>query len=501
MHAQHVNVMISNVGYPEEPTICINPNNTQQILAGSNLNHVFYSEDGGQTWRQEQLTSTYGVWGDPCIIIDTAGSFYYFHLSNPPGGNWIDRIVCQRLDSIGGAWTTGTYMGLNGTKEQDKEWAVVDPRNNHIYVTWTQFDNYGSTNPLDSSMIMFSKSTDRGDTWSPAKRINKVAGDCIDSDSTVEGAVPAVGPNGEIFVAWSGPTGIRFDRSLDEGQTWLNDDIFVADQPGGWDYSIPGIMRCNGFPITCCDLSHGPHRGNIYVNWTDQRNGATDTDVWFVRSLDGGDTWTQPLRVNDDPPGKHQFFTWMTIDQVTGWIYIVYYDRRNYTDNQTDVYMAVSKDGGVSFFNFRISESPFVPVSTVFFGDYNNIAAHNNVVRPTWTRLHNNELSIWTALIDMNWLGEATPEPAPFSIEPVYPNPFQQSTWFKFKLHETSVVDLQVLDLNGKVIETLYENATLHTGKYLEQFSPEKHRLPSGIYLFRFVSGGKSVTKKIVYSK
>jgi hypothetical protein len=328
-----------------------------------------------------------------------------------------------------------------------------------------------------------------------------VAGNCLDSDSAVEGAVPAVGPNGEVFVTWSGPTGIRFDRSLDGGQTWLNDDILVSDQPGGWDYSIPGIMRCNGFPITCCDLSHGPHRGNIYVNWTDQRNGATDTDVWFVRSLDGGDTWTQPLRVNDDPPGKHQFFTWMTIDQVTGWIYIVYYDRRNYTDNQTDVYMAVSKDGGVSFFNFRISESPFVPVSTVFFGDYNNIAAHNNVIRPIWTRLHNNELSIWTALIDMNWLGQATPEPAPFSIEPVYPNPFQQTTWFKIKLHETSVVDLQVLDLNGKVIETLYENATLHTGKYLEQFSPEKHRLPSGIYLFRFISGGKAVTQKIVYSK
>jgi hypothetical protein len=501
LSGQHTNVMISSTGYPEEPTICINPKNTQEIFAGSNLNHVFFSADGGLTWVQEQLTSTYGVWGDPCIIVDTAGTFYYFHLSNPPQGNWIDRIVCQRYDTVVSAWTPGTYMGLNGTKAQDKEWAVVDPRNNNIYVTWTQFDDYGSSDPNDSSMIMFSRSFNRGDTWSPALRINKVAGDCIDSDNTVEGAVPTVGPNGQIYVSWSGPLGIMFDRSLDEGVTWLEEDIFVSDQPGGWDYSIPGIMRCNGLPITCCDISNGPYRGNIYVNWTDQRNGPTDTDVWFVKSSNGGDTWSLPLRVNDDPPGKHQFFTWMTIDQVTGWIYIVYYDRRNYNDNQTDVWMAVSKDGGDSFFNFRISESPFVPVSSVFFGDYNNISAHNNVVRPIWTRLHNSQLSIWTAIIDMNWLGAATPEPAPFNIEPVYPNPFEQSTYFKFKLHDPSVVSLQVLDLNGSVISTIYHNQLLPVGKYLEQFHPEKYRLASGVYLFRFECDGRVVTRKIVYQK
>jgi hypothetical protein len=501
LSAQHTNVMISDIGYPEEPTICINPKNTQQILAGSNLNHVFYSDDGGLTWRQEQLTSPYGVWGDPCIVVDTSGSFYYFHLSNPPQGNWIDRIVCQRLDSVGGAWTPGSYMGLNGTKAQDKEWVVVDPRNNHLYATWTQFDDYGSADPADSSMILFSKSTDRGDTWSPAMRISKVAGDCIDSDNTTEGAVPTIGPNGELYVSWSGPMGILFDRSFDGGATWLDEDIFVSDQPGGWDYEIPGIMRCNGFPVTCCDISQTQFRGNIYINWTDQRNGPADTDVWFVKSTDGGNTWSVPLRVNDDPPGKHQFFTWMTIDQTNGWIYMVYYDRRNYSDAQTDVYMAISKDGGDSFFNFRISESPFVPISSVFFGDYNNISAHNNVVRPIWTRLHNGQLSIHTAMIDMNWLGTNTPEPAPFNIEPIYPNPFVQTTWFKFKLHSPSRVHLQVYDLNGVLIATLIDQQLLPVGKYLEQFHPEAFKLPSGVYLFRFDCDGKVATRKIVYQK
>ena len=135
LFAQHTNIMISDQYFPEEPSIYINPKNTNQVMAASNIDNVFYSNDGGQTWTISKLTSTYGVWGDPCIITDTTGAFYFFHLSNPPTGNWIDRIVCQRLDTFGGTWNwnNGSYMGLNGTKAQDKEWAVVDWNNNTIY--------------------------------------------------------------------------------------------------------------------------------------------------------------------------------------------------------------------------------------------------------------------------------------------------------------------------------------------------------------------------------
>ena len=114
--------------------------------------------------------------------------------------------------------TYDTYMGRNGNKAQDKEWAVVDSATNTIYVTWTQFDEYGTSDPAKFSNIMFSTSTDGGATWSEALQINEISGDCVDSDNTTEGAVPAVGPNGEIYVAWSGPEGIVFDRSLDGGE-------------------------------------------------------------------------------------------------------------------------------------------------------------------------------------------------------------------------------------------------------------------------------------------
>ena len=398
--AQYTNILITNTSSPNEPTICINPKNTNQVVAGTNLNLYYYSTNAGLNWTKRTLTSSYSVWGDPAITVDTAGNFYYGHLTNPSGGYFIDRIVVQKSTNGGANWSNGSFAGYIPPKQQDKEWLCVDPRNNNIYMTWTQFDSYGSSSPADSSTILFSRSTDAGTSWSSALRINKKAGDCIDEDNTVEGAVPCTGPNGEIYVSWSGPLGIVLDKSTDGGLTWLADDKFVTAHPGGWDYAIPGIYRANGLPVTACDISDGPYRGNLYINWTDQRNGATDTDVWFIKSTDGGNTWSTVKRVNDDPAGKQQFFTWMTIDQSTGYLYFVFYDRRNYANSQTDVYMAKSTDGGETFLNFKISATPFTPSSSVFFGDYTNVTAANGKVRPIWARADNTAMSIYTAIVN-----------------------------------------------------------------------------------------------------
>ena len=90
---------------------------------------------------------------------------------------------------------------------------------------------------------------------------------------------------------------------------------------------------------------------------------------------------------------------WMAIDQTTGFIYIVFYDRRDHHDLQTDVYLAWSVDGGASFKNVKISETSFVPDEKEFFGDYTNIAAHKGTITPIWTRMENGKTSIWTAVI------------------------------------------------------------------------------------------------------
>lgn len=387
-----------------EPSISINRNDPSNVTAGAILDRVFYSNDSGKTWMGDTLKSPYGVWGDPMLMSDYKGNQYFFHLSDPTGKNWssdeiLDRIVCQKSTDGGKTWNDGSYMGMNEPKDQDKHWAVVDPRTNTLYCTWTQFDKYGSKDSTDKSNILFAKSTDLGESWSDALRINQFSGDCLDKDSTTEGAVPAVGPEGQVYVAWGLNDKIYFDRSED-GVNWMARDVVVADQVGGWDIQVPGVMRANGMPVTVCDVSNGPNRGTIYINWVDKRNG--NYDVWVSKSTDQGDSWSKPKRINNDKGKADQFFTWMSCDPVTGYLYTVFYDRREGKNLQTDVYLAYSKDGGESWTNEKISAKPFSPNAFIFFGDYNNIDAYNGMVRPIWTRMEEDgSMSIWTALIEM----------------------------------------------------------------------------------------------------
>jgi hypothetical protein len=516
---QYTNIQISSTGGPNEPTICINPKNPNIVLAGANTDKIYRSTDGGLTWVSGTLTAQYTVWGDPCIITDTLGHFYYFHLVN--GSYFIDRMGVNKSTNWGLNWDNGVFWQYNPPKQQDKEWAIVDftggPRGNWIYVTWTEFDVYGSSNTNDSSRILFARSTNAGASFTGIKRLNKLGGNCVDEDYTVEGAVPAVGPNGEIYVAWSGPMGINnfkifFDRSTDGGNTWLENDIIAADQPGGWDLGsgsasgtgILGIYRGNGLPVTVCDISNGPHRGTIYINYLDSV-GTRDRDVKIVKSTNGGFNWSAPIRVNDDPPGKEQFFTWLTIDQTTGYLYCVYYDRRNYTNTQTDVYMARSTDGGNTWVNERISASPFTPVSNIFFGDYNNISAYNGMIRPIWIRLQSGVLSVWTAIINYPVGIEPKSEiiPEQYNLSYNYPNPFNPSTTIEFDIPKltgsnSQNVSVKVYDITGKLAAVIAEG-NIPAGSY--KYHWDASDMPSGVYFCKLQSGNYSKTIKMILSK
>ncbi len=497
LFAQHPNIKISDQFNPNEPSIVLDPRQPNRLVAGANLNNVYTSADTGSTWTKAQLLSPYGVWGDPCVGVDTTGAFYFLHLSNPDNGTWIDRIVCQKSTNYGQSWSPGTFTGLNNQKAQDKHWLAVNRKTNGLFVTWTEFDVYGSNDPQDSSRILFSRSTDAGLTWSPPLRLNKIAGDCVDSDLTVEGAVPSIGPNGEVYVAWAGPKGLLFDRSLDAGFSWLAEDIAVNNLPGGWDYDIPGIGRCNGLPVTACDLSGGPQHGTIYVNWSDQRNGVDNTDIWLSKSQDGGLSWSPAIRVNDDAGTRHQFLTWMTIDQVSGWLWFVFYDRRQTSGNNTDVFMAVSKDGGATFQNFKVSQTSFLNGPGVFFGDYNNITAHNNIVRPIWTRQEGNVTSVWTALVNPAALtvGQQNLEAA-LDLQETYPNPAIREVWVPFKIRRRTVVTMRILDQDGAVMRTVFSEKPYEYGKYTEQV--DVRGLAAGNYWVTLTGAGKVLTKKMV---
>ena len=502
--AQHPNIFISSLNQPNETSIALYPGNTDWMVAAANNYNGYYSSDGGYTWTHFAFNSPWGINGDPVLVTDTAGSFYCFHLSYPPsgGGHWLDRIVCQRMDGFSQNWSMQSFVGTNGAKHQDKPWAAIDAHTNRLYLCWTQFDRYGSTQPSDSSNILFSQSSDRGQTWSAPVRINGVAGDCADSDNTVEGAVPAVGPNGQVYVSWAGPQGIMFDRSLDGGNTWLQQDIPVYAPTGGWDYSVPGLYRANGLPVTACDTGSSPYHGSIYVNWTDQGNGTDNTDVWVIRSTDGGNTWQAPVRVNNDLGlNRHQFLSWMCVDQANGQVYVVFYDRRNYDQQNTDVYLACSFDGGNSFTNVKISETPFLPSSGYFMGDYIGVSAYNQVVRPVWTRLDNGQLSVWTALVNHQLLMVSKPEALPMaSLEDGYPNPFRDETRLAFGLSSAQEVCIEVFDCAGRPVKDSGVKAYFPAGKH--EYVLSAGLCPgAGIYTVSLQTKDARLVKRVVLTR
>jgi Secretion system C-terminal sorting domain len=507
LFAQIQNIRVSKLSSinPEEVTIAINPINPNQMAAGANINYFYSSNDSGRTWSEKNMSSLLGVWGDPCVLYNNSGDLFFAHLSYPNNGHWIDRIVVQKSLNNGFTWTDGIGIGYRMAPiVQDKEWLAVDNSNSvfrdNIYLAWTEFDEYGSSSIEDSSRIRFSRSTDGGSIWSEPIKISDKGGNCVDDDLTVEGAVPTVGPNGEVYISWSGPEGIVFDKSLDGGESFGN-DVFVTDLPGGWAFDIPGISRCNGFPITSCDISQSPYWGNIYINWSDQRMGTNNTDIFFIKSEDGGETWADIITVNNDNTERHQFFSWMSVDPLTGFIYIVFYDRRNTVGVETEVYLAKSDDGGDTFENFKISESSFFPNSTIFFGDYTNIAAYDGIIRPIWMRMDDSKLSVWTALINDSELTNVESEQnldISFSLFQNYPNPFNPTTIISYRIPKQMYVEIEVFDILGRQIRLL-EQGIVASGVHEIEFDATESN--SGIYFYKITAGNFVQSKKMILIK
>lgn len=390
---------------PAEVTIAINPKNPDNVVAASFAigkpprppygSYNYFSMDGGKTWKTVPVADPKGLTqGDDAVYFGSDGTVYHIHLSfigirvSRPSRAESGMLVESSSD--GGLTWSQPVAAINHENTvipfEDKPGIVVDnaPASKNkgtVYVAWTRFDVYGSKDPDCHSHIYFTRSTDGGKSFAMPVRISDSAGDCRDSDNTVEGAVPAVAPNGDVYVVWAGPLGLVFKKSTDAGETFGKEKT-ISQVPGGWDFAVSGLERANGMPVTGVDLSNGPNKGTLYVNWIDARNG--DEDVFVMASKDGGETWLPPVRVNDDPlkNGKAQFFTWMSVDPSDGSVNLVFYDRRDTTGAMTKLVMARSVDGGKTFVNYPIDAPAFKCDDKVFFGDYTGISAYNGRVLP-----------------------------------------------------------------------------------------------------------------------
>ena len=111
------------------------------------------------------------------------------------------------------------------------------------------------------------------------------------------------------------------------------------------------------------DHSGGSTNNNIYMLASVVPNGRSTTDVMFVRSTDGGVTFSAPTKINDDPfnPSKWHWFGTFSV-APNGRLDAVWYDSRNATNNtDSQLFYSWSTDAGVTWApNVAVSNS-FIP--------------------------------------------------------------------------------------------------------------------------------------------
>ena len=397
---------------PSEVSVAINPARPENVVAvsfrrgepASDFAHVSF--DGGTTWvsvagpNPEARTQ-----GDDGVVFDASGRLYWSYLSFTGLGR--DRpesaangIFVNHSEDGGRSWSAPVPVvdHINTVSPFEDKPYLAASDDGRVYVAWTRFSKYGSADPRDTSHIYFSLSENGGESFAAPFRVSDEPGDAVDGDGTLEGVVPAVGVDGEVYLVWSGPQGLVFDRSTDGGWTFGEDRV-VGPHPGGWDLDVEGLGRGNGMPVTGVDRSDGVFRGSLYVTWADDRHG--DPDVFVVSSRDGGDTWADPVRVHADPAGNGavQFFPWMAVDPVDGSVNVVFYDRNALQGTSTRVTLVRSTDGGASFESYPVELDPFETNPDVFFGDYIGIAARGGRVVTTFTHFtSSSDLALSAAL-------------------------------------------------------------------------------------------------------
>jgi hypothetical protein len=137
-----------------------------------------------------------------------------------------------------------------------------------------------------------------------------------------------------------------FSKSSDGGDTWSTPTLTATVVLNG--EGLPNTdVGVDNYPPIGVDNSSGPYAGNLYVamyNWT-----GTYLRVQVVRSTDGGTTWSKPVPVAPASDNHDQFLPWISVSP-TGLVGVSWLDRRNDPANVNyQAFAAISRDGGRSF--------------------------------------------------------------------------------------------------------------------------------------------------------
>lgn len=391
-----------------------------------------FSTDGGSTFTDAGLlapTPGFVSLGDPALAVDRMGNFYFASLTvDNIFTNTGSHIAVAQSTSTSPSVTFGTPVLIPGLLPfgfQDKELIAVDasgsPFDGRVYVAWTEF---GSTN---DTTILLAGST----STAPLAFGTPIA--LSPADALNQGAMPAVGPNGELYVVWGrfvlGAGGItaesiRLLRSNDGGVTFINPDPADANPNKivAGPTPTPGLMttggpferisRTRGFPYIAVDTTPGssPTRGNVYIVFQADPDGAGAdlSDIFFTRSTDGGATWSAPVSINagaavttnPDTTTNDNWQPSIAVSPGSGEIAVTFYDRRNDTtsadgdppNTKIALFRSISRDGGLTWSNEQVSDVAFTPSNGVFdplvvdtyMGDYNYTVADASNFYMAW---------------------------------------------------------------------------------------------------------------------
>lgn len=387
--------------------------------------------DGGRSWHDSGLIpgfDEYGTTSDISIAFSPNGTIAYAAVLACNGGvcggigNGSGIYVSRSRDG-GATWQSPTlvYADPTGAYFSDKPWIAVDSSRGStrgtVYVAWNLDGNVaGRRIDPDTGASTFTRS--QASTGAPGGVVVSRSIDYGTSFSTPVsltnfdaqfkhfglGATPAVGPDGQITIVYSGQDevnkkttySVQYVTSKNRGASFSTPHAAVAHVFALPDKLPNGTFRNFSLPA----FAISPRDGTMVVAWADMRNG--DADIYESRSTDRGKTWTSPYRVNHDRlgNGKDQFQPALAV-APNGTFTCSWFDRRrDPADHKIDVYIAQSTDDGGSFgHNFRVTTRSWDPAidaphadgkaSTTFIGDYQALAVSNTTVHPLWNDTQN----------------------------------------------------------------------------------------------------------------
>lgn len=374
-----------------EAAIAISPANAANVIAAGmhytrreKVVQTFWSSDAGATWHYSAPLSMrtakteYAHQGDPVVAFDRTGVAYATTLVGWPIPGRYERsgILLWRSTDGGRTWSEPLpVVERNQNFFDDKEWLGVDtsggPYDGTLYVAWLRARSTTGGGPVE---LMFTRSRDGGQTWTPERRIG-----------TGGGPQFAIGPSGEVHITYAEGLTMKSITSRDGGDTF--DAPVVIDQirvPSG---RLPHTeIMLYPFASSAADRSFSAHRGNLYTTWAGSADGYPDGGnsspgtVWFSRSTDGGKSWSAPAALSNPATGKDAMFPSLACDAVTGQVVVAWLDRSDDPENKlARIYATRSTDGGATFESPRAFTSPLSLSGASFVGHYNGTAAEAGV--------------------------------------------------------------------------------------------------------------------------